>query len=393
MKILISAPIQVDRLAGWLPHSTGAGLPVGFGGVPSTTLALGLLARGHELVIVTLDPDIQAPVELRGNRIEVRVGPSRLHGRARDYFRLERAYIRSSIVEVANQVDVVSAHWAYEFALGALSTRVPTAVHLHDWAPAQLRYSPRGSARVHFAVKAIMTLDVMHRSHHLSAVSPYIASRAQRWAHGPVAVIGNPIPVDDFLGLPRRRVHGRASIIAINHGFSPRKNVATLLKAFPLIRAVIPHAQLRLIGREYEMGGPAWVWADQAGLTDGADFVGPLEHNDTRAALDVSDLVVHPSLEEACPMVLAEAMARSVPVVAGRRSGGVPWMLDDGESGVLVDVRSPVEIARGAIHLLQADDDWDRLAAAALQSSRRRFLAPIVVEQYEDLLATAASRS
>ena len=205
VKIVISAPIQVERLADWLPPSIGTGLPVGFGGVPSTTLALGLLVRGHELVIVTLDPNIEAPIELRGNRIEVRVYPSRQGGRARDYFRLERAYIRRSILEVANRVDVVSAHWAYEFALGALSTQVPTAVHLHDWAPAQQRFSPRGSARIHFAVKAVMTLDVMHRSHHLSAVSPYIAHRAQRWAHGPVTVIPNPIPVDDFLELPRRR--------------------------------------------------------------------------------------------------------------------------------------------------------------------------------------------
>ena len=141
------------------------------------------------------------------------------------------------------------------------------------------------------------------------------------------------------------------------------------------------------------MGGPAWVWAVQAGLTEGADFVGPLGHSDARAAMDVSDLVVHPSLEEACPMVLAEAMARSVPVVAGERSGGVPWVLDGGECGVLVDVRSPAAIARGAVRLLEADEDWDRLAAAALRSSRKRFLAPTVIEQYEDLLASVASRS
>ncbi len=342
-------------------------------------------------MIVTLDPDIEAPMQLSGDRVTVCIGPSRRHRRARDYFRREREYIRTSIRETAGEVDVVSAHWAYEFALGALQTRVPTAVHLHDWAPALLRFSPKGRARAHFAVKAMMSLDVVRRSHHLSAVSPYIAGRAQRWTHHPVAVIANPIPVDDFLDLPRRRVCGRAAIVAVNQGFSPYKNVATLLNAFPLIRSAMPHAQLRLIGRGYEIGGPAWVWAEKAGLNVGVDFAGPLRREEVRTALDVSDLLVHPSLQEASPMVLAEAMARSVPVIAGRSSGGVAWVLDDGESGLLVDVRSPMEIATGAVRLLQADDDWDRLAATALTSSRTRFLAPIVVEQYESLLTTAAS--
>jgi len=390
VKIAISAPIQLQRLAGWLPAATGPSLPVGFGGVPSTTLALELLDRGHELVIITLDPNIKAPIYLRGDRVEVRVGRARSHGRARDYFRVEREHIRTSILEVASQVDVVSAHWAYEFAMGALEARVPTAVHLHDWAPAFLRLSPKG-ARAHFAVRTIMSLDVLRRSRHLSAVSPYIAARAGRWTDQQIVVIANPIPAADFVAVPRRRVSGRASIVSINNGFGPLKNVKTLLRAFSLIRAVIPDATLRLIGREYEVGGPAWAWANRMGLTTAVEFVGSLGHDKVRAALDASDLLVHPSLQEASPMVLAEGMARSVPVIAGRMSGGVPWTLGYGEAGRLVDVRSPAEIASGALRLLRADDDWESFAAAALMVARRRFLASGVAEQYENLLAIAAS--
>jgi L-malate glycosyltransferase len=392
MRIAISAPIQIDRLASWLPQYDERELPVGFGGSPSTTVALGLLARGHELVIVTLDPTIDAPVELRGERVEVRVAPSRTHGRARDYFRLEREYVRDAILDAANRIDVVSAHWAYEFALGALQARVPTAVHLQDWAPALVRYAPEG-ARAHFAVRALMSLDVVRRSRHLSAPSPYIAYRARRWARRPVAVIPNPISEDGFLETPRRRASGRCSIVAINQGFSPFKNVGALLEAFPEIRSAMPHAQLRLIGRGMEIGGPAWKWADARGLAAGVEFAGFLVgHGQVRAALDASDLLVHPSLQEAFSMVVADAMARSVPVVAGQASGGVPWVLDEGRSGVLVDVRSPAAIASGVIRLLRDDDDWERLASAALESARRRFSATTVVEQYENLLADVAAR-
>ena len=166
----------------------------------------------------------------------------RMHGRARDYFRLERGYVRDAILDVANRIDVVSAHWAYEFALGALQARVPTAVHLHDWGPAWFRYSPKG-AHTHFAVKSLMSLDVVRRSRHLSAVAPYIAYRARRWARRPVRVIPNPIPEDSFLEAPRANVSGRCSLVAMNQGFTPYKNVGALLEGLP--RRSVPRCPAR----------------------------------------------------------------------------------------------------------------------------------------------------
>ena len=154
----------------------------------------------------------------------------------------------------------------------------------------------------------------------------------------------------------------------------------------------MPGAQLRLIGRGMELRGPACKWADSRGLTAGVEFVGVVGHGEVRAALDASDLLVHPSLLEACPMVVVDAMARSVPTVAGRASGGVPWVLDEGGSGVLVDVRSPVVIASAVIRLLQDDDDWERLARSALASARRRFSATTVAEQYEKMLADVVAK-
>jgi glycosyltransferase involved in cell wall biosynthesis len=234
-----------------------------------------------------------------------------------------------------------------------------------------------------------MTVDTILRSNQLSAVSPYVSFRARRWTHDPIPVIPNPLPEEGILPARRARVSGRASLVAINNGFTPYKNVHNLLKAFPAIRASSPNATLRLIGREMEISGPAWRWANQRDLTGGVEFVGPIPGDEIHAALDASDLLVHPSLLEACPMVVIDAMSRSVPVVGGRSSGGVPWVLDDGRSGLLVDVRSPSAIASAVTQLLQDDDKWHRLADEALESVRLRCSAATVVGQYEALLADA----
>lgn len=387
MRIGISAPIKVDWLRRHLTIPDDHALPIGFGGAPSTIVTLGLLARGHHLVVVTLDSTVERPTVFHGDKLELHVVPSRVHGRGRDYFRAERRHIRDAF-RAASSVDVVSAHWAYEFALGALAADMPTVVHLQDWGPAWFRYAP-AHARAHFAVRGVMTIDSVRRSGGLSAVSPYLASRARRWAHGPIPVVPNPVLEDTILPERRTRVPDRCAVVAINNGFTPYKNVHTLLEAFPEIRTRLPHATLRLIGREMEAGGPAWRWASLRGLTAGVDFTGHIPEEDVDAALDASDVLVHASLMEGCPMVMIDAMSRSVPVVGGRTSGGVPWVLDGGRSGLLVDVRSPSSIASAVTELLQDDDQWHRFAAAGLESVRRRFSATTVVGQYEALLADA----
>jgi len=50
-------------------------------------------------------------------------------------------------------------------------------------------------------------------------------------------------------------------------------------------------------------------------------------------------------------MSLLEAMHAGVPIVGGMHSGGVPWVLANGDAGILVDIRKPPEIARGISRL------------------------------------------
>jgi glycosyltransferase involved in cell wall biosynthesis len=178
--------------------------------------------------------------------------------------------------------------------------------------------------------------------------------------------------------------------VAVNQGFGPLKNVTTLLEAFTLVRARFTAARLRLIGPGYEIGGPAHDWARSRELTEGVDFVGSIDHADVCAVLDASDLLVHPSRLEACPMTVIEAMARSVPVVGGCDSGGVGWVAGDGRSGALVDVRAPRAIADAVLELLHDDRRWDACANVALASARRRFTLSTVVEHYESVLAEGA---
>ncbi|MFB6077872.1 MAG: glycosyltransferase, partial [Halarchaeum sp.] len=69
-----------------------------------------------------------------------------------------------------------------------------------------------------------------------------------------------------------------------------------------------------------------------------------------------ADALVHPSWTEARPTVIYEAMAAGTPVVASR-VGGIPEMVVDGETGVLVDPHDPAGLAATLDDLLDRPAD------------------------------------
>ena len=74
--------------------------------------------------------------------------------------------------------------------------------------------------------------------------------------------------------------------------------------------------------------------------------------NDVPEIISRSDLFVLPSINEGFGVVLLEAMAMKCPIVA-TNVGGVPEVVLDGETGLLVPPKDPVQLARGIIRLLK----------------------------------------
>ena len=116
--------------------------------------------------------------------------------------------------------------------------------------------------------------------------------------------------------------------------------------------------------------------------------------DDVREQLADFDLLVAPSRREALPLTLIEAAAAGVPVVASR-IGGVPEVVLDGETGILVTPADPTSLAR-AIETLITDP---ALRMRLGQAARRRYedhfsLQPMLdttEEVYRSLLPAAHS--
>jgi glycosyltransferase involved in cell wall biosynthesis len=104
-----------------------------------------------------------------------------------------------------------------------------------------------------------------------------------------------------------------------------------------------------------------------------------------------STALLHPSRWEACCMSIAEAMSVGLPVIAGRKTDGVPWQLDNGKAGALVDVTDAGAIAAGISAVATDAVQWRRWSETGRARARRLFSSDAVVDRYVDLYAGVRS--
>jgi glycosyltransferase involved in cell wall biosynthesis len=124
-------------------------------------------------------------------------------------------------------------------------------------------------------------------------------------------------------------------------------------------------------------------WCEHGGFADRATL---------QRELASASLVVLPSLEDNCPMVVLEAAAAGVPV-AGARIGGVPDLIAPGVTGGLFSPNDAAETLQVVESLLADPMRARRLAEEAKRQARQRFhpeqIARRHVEIYRELLAAS----
>ena len=351
----------------------------GFRGIPVSDLARGLILSGHEVAIVTSAVDLQRSVEFDGPSLHLVVVPSRSRARERalDLYAAERRAIGSAARAI--EADVIHAHWTYEFAWAALDDGRPTIVTAHD-APLTILRHYRNRYR---AVRAVMAGIVRAKVRHLTAVSPYLAERWRRQMlyRRPIAVIPNALPAG-VASIPDEQTSRPLVVLDIADS-SRHKNSVGLLRAFAIARRTVPQAQLRLVGPGLGSDDAIAESARARGLDVGVTFVGPVDRTGVRDELNRASLLAHSSLEESFGLVLIEAMAAGVPVLAGHRSGGVPWVLDEGRAGVLVDVRDPDRFGAAIADMLVNPDRPRHLREVALRRVEEEFGLAHVTSLYQ----------
>jgi glycosyltransferase involved in cell wall biosynthesis len=170
----------------------------------------------------------------------------------------------------------------------------------------------------------------------------------------------------------------------------PLKRLLDLVEAMPLILAVVPDARLRVAGSELDAAYARRVRrrVHEHGLEARVAFLGALSTEEMVDEYRRASIFVLPSGQETSPMVIGEAMAAGLPVVA-TRVGGVPHLVDDAVTGHVVDTGDIAGLAARIVDLLGDPDTRAAFGAAgrgkADRSFRRSAVATRVAAVYEGL--------
>jgi glycosyltransferase involved in cell wall biosynthesis len=380
VKIGIAGPATLEMLAHRVDG--GAQLPIGRPFAPMASWIEALLVRGHEVALFTLSPEFNEPRTFRGEQLTIHIGRSRSRHRARDFFALERSDLGRAMTH--DRCDILHAHWTDEFALAALEVGLPTLVTAHDQPLNVLRHH----LMPYWIVRTAMSWQVVRRATFMTAVSDDVADHLRRVFRYRLSltVIGNAVADSVFrLGRPGMRKANRpvtfATVLSV---WSELKNNKGALQAFHKLREITPGVRLIMFGDQQGAGQEAETWARARGLAKDVEFAGMLPYDVllSRLATDV-DVLLHPSLVEAHSMAVTEGLALGLPVIAGTRTGGMKYLLEDGQAGVLIDVRSNQAMVDAMFRLAEDADLRARLGQAARGSSTRRFSTDHVMTAYE----------
>jgi glycosyltransferase involved in cell wall biosynthesis len=314
--------------------------------------------------------------------LEVNGRPSRHH------FQLMREHIRTV------QPDLVHTHLGTSDLIGGLAARslgVPAVSTIHWVAP---RWAGVGGAKAAAFALGRRCCDARIIAVSDSARSAY---RKRSWGMGDRVVRiynGAELTATPGAGAAVRRELGIAAddlLIGMISALRPEKAHDVAIDAIAILLDRFPQVRLLIAGQgpaSSELARRAAPLGDRVLLTG--------RRTDVMSVFDALDVCLHPSRIDAFPTTLIEALAASTPVLASA-VGGIPEIIDDGRTGVLVP--APPQAASVADALAALLEDASRrhsLAAAGRREYEQRFRAGPWLEQtralYDAVLSEFGAR-
>jgi glycosyltransferase involved in cell wall biosynthesis len=194
-------------------------------------------------------------------------------------------------------------------------------------------------------------------------------------------------------------------IVGVVARLEPEKGHPTLLEAWPRVLASVPNAHLLIVGegsqREALEGQAAVLGLMHAGdsrkatdshgeFSGGPNLTFAGRRDDIPSVTAALGVAVLPSYREAQGLSILEAMALSRPVVASA-VGGIPEMVEDGRTGLLVQPRFPDMLAGAIVRLLEDHPLADTLARAGHGLVYERFCVEQMVRSIETIYDEAVA--
>lgn len=367
---------------------------IGGSGIVATELGVQLYCRGHEVHFISYDLPERLLRDDDG-RFTVDCGSCgagvlRFHHIDVPHYPLFRfppytLALATKLYRVVleEHLDLVHVHYAIPHSTSALlakqmlhancgrSIKIITTLHGTD--SVLVGQEPNYKDTVEFSINGSDAVTAVSESLRRQTLEMFTITRE-------IDVIYNMIDTNVFQ--PREGGAGVGWRLTVMHvsNFRPVKRPADAVRAFDLIARVVP-SRLVMVGDGPERAAVQEL-ARSLGLSDVVEFTG-FSHG-VSETLRCADVLLSTSESESFGLSIAEAMATGAPVVA-YRVGGIPEVVEDGVTGVLVRPFDLAALAEAAVKILLCPALRARMGEAARRRIVERFSPAVILPRYEAL--------
>lgn len=210
----------------------------------------------------------------------------------------------------------------------------------------------------------------------------------QGWPRSKITMAANGVVTPG--PLPERLAPSSEWTIGSVALFRPRKGLEILIQALSELKQKGKAVRLRAVGPfetvEYEKS--IKDMADRLGVADMIDWIGFVQQ--VNLEFHKMDVMILPSLfGEGMPMVILEAMAIGVPVIASHVEG-IPEVLEHGQTGLIVPAGDAPQLAQTIAELIDGKYQWKNIREKAYQiqvaNYSDRSMAKAVASVYDHIL-------
>jgi glycosyltransferase involved in cell wall biosynthesis len=358
----------------------------------SRQLAMELARQGHGVAVMANRWPRDLPRVERLDGIDVHRLPLRTRGagwKSEVSYRLTSSLVQRDVTRLvrAHRADVVHVICVWPgvtYALdacAAIGVPVVTTLQGELTMDANKLYEKSESARGVLRRALSESLAVTACSEHTLAEARAFAAEVMA---SDAVVVPNGIAPGDFVGVAAYR-HARPYVLAMGRHVE-QKGFDLLLRAWASVR---PAGLDLLIAGDGPERAALEVLSRSLGITDTVQFVGRADRERVASLLAGSTLFVLSSRHEPFGIVLLEAMASGAPVLA-TRVGGVPEVVEDGVSGLLVE--ASVEGLAGGLQRMVSNEAMRRRCAEAGRRRASRFTWESITRRYVEVYDRAIAR-
>ena len=205
-----------------------------------------------------------------------------------------------------------------------------------------------GAAEEFFTRYGLFLRPILSRVDAISVPSGFLRDVFRKTLSMTASVVPNIVDLEQFKFRERRDIQPR---LLVTRSLESIYNVSCVVKAFKIVHDRFPNASLGIAGEGSQHSElERLVW--ELGLEKYVTFYGAVSHNDIQGIYDRYDIFMNASNVDNFPLTILEAFACGLPVVS-TNVGGIPYMVEDRVTGLLVNREDCEGLARLAIDLVE----------------------------------------